>query len=133
MKEKTDATPDQLKVVPEALSHFGLISHADYSDGGNVATKQRSTKQRKPSLQERQVLALERIANSLETIGIYVEGLGLPVSICTITGDGKVFPLDVFVQERSETARQKEFHCGRRRTLASLFLRRARIATWVLR
>lgn len=73
-----------------------------------MATKQRSTKQRKPSLQERQVLALERIANSLETIGIYVEGLGLPVSICTITGDGKVFPLDVFVHKKDPRQRGKK-------------------------
>jgi len=60
-------------------------------------------KERKPekkSLQERQVEALERIANVRGTINdFYVEKSGLPVALSTSWADGSIFPVDVFVHQ----------------------------------
>jgi hypothetical protein len=67
-------------------------------------------KQRKPSLQERQVLALERIANVLETVADYVEKSGLPVALSTSWSDGSIFPLDVFVHQERPKGKPSDSH-----------------------
>ena len=64
-----------------------------------METKKR--KARNPSLQERQVRALERIAAFLDNLdeGFFSKS-GLPIALCTSWADGSVFPLDVFVHKK---------------------------------
>ena len=66
---------------------------------------------RKPnakSLRERQVEALEQQAKALTSIaqvlevieGEFIEKTELPITFCTSTGDGKIFPVDVYVHQK---------------------------------
>lgn len=64
-----------------------------------MATKQRSKKERKPSLKERQVAALERIAISLDSLLDFASQSGIPVALSTSWADGSIFPLDVFIHK----------------------------------
>jgi hypothetical protein len=67
-----------------------------------------SKKAKKPTLQERQVLALERIANVLETVTEYIEKSGLPIALSTSWADGSIFPLDVFVHQERPKGRPSD-------------------------
>jgi hypothetical protein len=72
-----------------------------------MATNKRKAKN--PSLQERQVLALERIAGFLDSLDEgFLSKSGLPIALCTSWADGSVFPLDVFVHKERPKGRPSD-------------------------